>query len=82
MNPASKQYELGSPIFEKASIAVSETEYFTITAPNTSSINKYIQSVRLNGKPLQRTFITHEELMAGGTLEFEMGAEPNKNWGL
>ena len=82
MTPASKQYELGSPIFEKASIAVSETEHFTIKAPNTSSINKYIQSVRLNGKPLQRTFITHEELMAGGTLEFEMGAEPNKNWGL
>ncbi|MEL6483721.1 MAG: glycoside hydrolase family 92 protein, partial [Bacteroidota bacterium] len=81
MNPASGQYELGSPIFEKAQIALSDTKNFTIEAPNTSSVNKYIQSVQLNGKPLQRTFITHEELMAGGTLEFEMGPEPNKNWG-
>ncbi len=81
MNPASGQYELGSPLFEKASIAISDTKNFTITAPNTSSINKYIQSVQLNGKSLQRTYITHEELMAGGTLEFEMGSEPNKNWG-
>ena len=82
MNPASGQYELGSPLFEKASIAVSETKEFVITANNTSSVNKYIQSVKLNGKPLQRTYITHEELMGGGMLEFDMGPDPNKNWGV
>ena len=82
MNPASKQYELGSPLFKKATIALSEEKDFVILAENTSSINKYIQSVKLNGKSLQRTYITHDEIMAGGTLEFEMGSDPNKNWGL
>ena len=82
MNPASRQYELGSPLFEKATIALSETSNFVILAENTSSINKYIQSVKLNGKSLQRTYITHDEILAGGTLEFEMGANPNKNWSL
>ncbi|MGX1928536.1 GH92 family glycosyl hydrolase [Flagellimonas sp. 2504JD4-2] len=82
MNPASGQYELGSPLFNKATIAVSEQKNFVVSAENTSSINKYIQSVKLNGKLLQRTHITHDEIMAGGTLEFEMGADPNKNWGL
>ncbi|SNY95469.1 GH92 family glycosyl hydrolase [Flagellimonas pacifica] len=82
MNPASGQYELGSPIFEKATIAISNTKSFVIVAENTSSTNKYIQSVKLNGKSLQRTYITHKELMDGGTLEFEMGPKPNKNWGI
>jgi putative alpha-1,2-mannosidase len=82
MNPASGQYELGSPIFKKATIAISDTKSFVIKAEQTSSINKYIQSVKLNGKSLQRTYITHKELMDGGTLEFEMGPKPNKNWGI
>ncbi|MEX0314915.1 MAG: GH92 family glycosyl hydrolase [Allomuricauda sp.] len=82
MNPASGQYELGSPLFTKATITVSEDKSFVVSAENTSSINKYIQSVKLNGKSLQRTYITHNEIMAGGTLEFEMGADPNKKWSL
>ncbi len=82
MNPASGQYELGSPVFEKATIAISDTKKFVISAESTSSINRYIQSVKLNGKSLQRTYITHQELMAGGTLEFKMGPDPNKNWGI
>ncbi|MEE9361565.1 MAG: GH92 family glycosyl hydrolase [Cellulophaga sp.] len=82
MNPASSQYEIGSPIFEKATIKVGESKTFTIIADNTSSINKYIQNVKLNGEPLNRTYILHKELMAGGTLEFEMVNTPNKNWGI
>ncbi len=82
MNPASGQYELGSPLFEKATIKISEANDFIISAKNTSSINKYVQSVKLNGKSLQRTYITHDEIMAGGSLEFEMGSDPNKNWGI
>ncbi len=82
MNPASGQYELGSPLFEKATITISDTKNFVVSAGNTSATNKYIQTVKLNGKSLQRTYITHNELMAGGTLEFEMGPNPNKNWGI
>ncbi|MEM9649596.1 MAG: GH92 family glycosyl hydrolase [Bacteroidota bacterium] len=81
MNPGSGQYELGSPIFENTEIKVGTEKSFNISAKNTSSINRYIQSVKLNGELLQRTYITHEEIMGGGTLEFEMGPDPNKDWG-
>ncbi len=80
MNPASGQYELGSPLFEKATISISESAKFVIIAKNNSPVNKYVQSVALNGESLQRTFIKHEEIMSGGILAFEMGPEPNKDW--
>ncbi|WP_411029830.1 GH92 family glycosyl hydrolase [Spongiimicrobium sp. 3-5] len=79
MNPASGEYELGSPIFTKATIKLPDNKTFTINAPNTSFENKYVTAVTLNGKALQRTYITHEEIMAGGTLMFEMSATPNKH---
>ena len=82
MNPASGQYEIGSPIFDKVTLNVSKDKTFVITAKNNSSINKYIQSAKLNGENLQRSNISHKELIAGGTLEFEMGPEPNMNWGI
>lgn len=82
MNPASGQYEIGSPIFDKVTLNVSKDKTFVITAKNNSSINKYIQSAKLNGENLQRSHISHKELIAGGTLEFEMGPEPNMNWGI
>ncbi|MEH6407543.1 MAG: GH92 family glycosyl hydrolase [Leeuwenhoekiella sp.] len=82
MNPASAQYEISSPLFTKATIKVGQDKNFTILAQNTSFDNKYIQSVKLNGKPLNRTYILHEELMRGGVLEFEMGNQPNKNWAI
>jgi len=44
-------------------------------------LNIYIQSATLNGKPFTRTWITHQEITRGGTLIFEMGAKPNKEWG-
>ena len=44
-------------------------------------MNKYVQSVRLNGEFLPRSYITHDDIMAGGTLEFTMSAKPNKSFG-
>jgi putative alpha-1,2-mannosidase len=46
-----------------------------------SQDHPYVGEVTLDGKPLSRTYITHEEIMAGGTLHFTMQAEPNKLWG-
>ncbi|MGL5620249.1 MAG: glycoside hydrolase domain-containing protein, partial [Tannerellaceae bacterium] len=43
--------------------------------------NMYIQSVKLNGKPYTKSYIIHNDIMNGGTLEFEMGPEPNKSFG-
>ena len=81
MNPASATYELGSPLFTKATIQVADDVSFTILAPETSAENIYVQGVTLNGEPLKRTYITHQELMKGGTLTFTMANTPNKSWG-
>ncbi|WP_418603236.1 GH92 family glycosyl hydrolase [Hwangdonia sp.] len=81
MNPASAEYEIGSPIFEKASIAISEGKSFVIEAENVSDKNIYIQSATLNGTDFNQTTISHSQIMEGGTLKFVMGSEPNKNWG-
>ena len=56
-------------------------KFFTITADNLSEANGYVGSVRLNGQPLARTFIRHEEIMAGGELHFVMQPRPDKHWG-
>ncbi|QCX39329.1 glycoside hydrolase family 92 protein [Aureibaculum algae] len=80
MNPASGQYEIGSPVFDEAIIKTSNNTEFKIVAVNNSDKNFYIKSAKLNDKELNRTYITHKELVAGGILELEMSAEPNKNW--
>jgi putative alpha-1,2-mannosidase len=53
---------------------------FTIVADNLSDVNGYVGAVRLNGRPVSRAFIRHEEIMAGGELHFSMQAQPNKSW--
>ncbi len=54
---------------------------FTVLAKNNSAENIYIQSASLNGKPLNRAWLTHQELTAGGTLRLVMGPNPNPAWG-
>tara|TARA_R110002020_G_scaffold111980_1_gene258164 strand:- start:228 stop:2447 length:2220 start_codon:yes stop_codon:yes gene_type:complete len=82
LNPASAEYEIGSPLFEKTVINLENNKSFIIEAKHVSSKNIYIQSAKLNGKEFNRTAIKHTELLVGGKLEFVMGAEPNKNWGV
>lgn len=82
MNPASGEYEIGSPIFEKATINLQGGKAFVIEAENVSNKNFYIQSAMLNGVPFNKTAITHQQIVQGGILHFVMGSEPNKNWGL
>ena len=82
MNPASGEYEIGSPIFEKATINLQGGKTFVIEAENVSNKNFYIQSATLNGVPFNKTAITHQQIVQGGILHFVMGSEPNKNWGL
>ncbi len=82
VSPVSGEYAIGSPIFEETTIDLPNGKTFTVKAPDASKKNKYIQSAKLNGKPLNRPFITHEDIMQGGTLEFVMGSTPNKKWGL
>ncbi|MBF4493163.1 GH92 family glycosyl hydrolase [Flavobacterium sp. MR2016-29] len=82
MNPASGEYEIGSPIFEKATINLEGGKTFVIEAENVSDKNFYIQSATLNGAVFDKTVITHKQITEGGILHFVMGATPNKNWGI
>ena len=82
MNPASGNYEIGSPLFEKTTITISNDKLFIIEAEYVSDKNIYIQSATLNGSDFNKTFISHEQILKGGTLKFVMGPEPNRNWGV
>lgn len=81
VTPGIPVYTIGSPVFEEVKINLENGKTFTVKAPDCSVVNKYIQSAKLNGQPLTKTWFTHEELMNGATLELEMGDKPNKTWG-
>ena len=81
VNPSNGAYVFGSPLFDKASIALPENKKFTIIAKENSDQNIYIQSVKLNGKDYKYSYITHKDIVQGGELIFNMGPKPNKNFG-
>ena len=80
VNPVSGVYEIGTPLFEKLIINLDNGKTFTVIAPGVSKENKYVKSVKLNGEPLNRSYIKHEDIMSGATLEFEMTSQDGINW--
>merc|ERR1711989_221092 len=76
VTPASNQYIIGSPLFEKATINLENGKRFTIITHNSSEQTPYISKVILNNKVLERTFITHDDILSGGSLEFYMSDTP------
>jgi putative alpha-1,2-mannosidase len=68
-------------LFEKTTINLGNNKTFIIEAKSVSAQNKYIQSATLNGKPLNKPWFDHAELVKGGTLVLNMGPRPNKQWG-
>ena len=78
--PGDPKYQITSPVFDKIEIALDSNYYngkkFTIIAHNNSKENLYIQSIQLNGKPLNRVWIMHDEIINGGTLEMYLGPKP------
>jgi predicted alpha-1,2-mannosidase len=80
--PGTDQYVIGSPAFKKMTITLENGNKFTIEANNNSSRDVYIQSATLNGKPYTHNWISHADIMNGGTLHFEMGDKPNTSRGL
>ena len=80
VTPGLPMYVIGSPAFETAEISLADGKTFSIVCRNYSPEHKYIQSAKFNGKDWNRSWFSHEDLMAGGTLEFVMGPEPNKAW--
>lgn len=79
--PGTSQYVLGSPTLNRITITPPAGKPFTIQAVNNADKNVYIQSAQLNGKPFTRTYLTHSELLQGGTLVLRMDNIPNPNWG-
>ena len=79
-------YEIGSPLFERTVIDLGgrfgRGNQFEIIAKDASRLNKYVQSATLNGKPLNSFHFHAKELLKGGTLELQMGPEPQKDWGI
>ena len=76
VNPVSGQYEIGTPLFPEMQLHLTNGKTFTVLAPNVNKKNIYIQSTKVNGHPYDKTYITHEQIMSGATVEFEMGSTP------
>lgn len=74
------EYVIGSPLFTHATVQLGNGRTLTINAPTNSSRNIYVQSLKLNGKPWQRTWLRHADIAEGATLDFVMGPQPSQ-WG-
>ncbi|HAE66009.1 MAG TPA: alpha-mannosidase [Sphingobacterium sp.] len=81
VTPGLTSYSIGSPFFQKVSMQLPNGKSFVIIGKNASAKNKYIQSAKLNGQPLNVPQLTHADVLKGGTLEFVMGDRANRNWG-
>lgn len=80
VNPVSGEYEIGSPLFPEMRLNLDNGKTFTVLAPNVSRENIYIQSVKVNGQPYDKSYITHQQIMDGATVEFVMGNQPGEIW--
>jgi putative alpha-1,2-mannosidase len=79
--PGTNEYVIGRPFVERATLNLPNGKRFTVRALNLSDANGYVGSVTLNGRPLDRSYLRHEDILAGGELVFTMQAAPNHNWG-
>lgn len=77
VNPVSGEYILGSPEVNQASISLPNGKTFTVVANNQSAQNIYVESVLLNGKKHTSYKLSHKDIVAGGTLIFNMTSEPH-----
>ena len=78
--PGSGYYVLGLPRFQKVRLTMENGKQFEVVAKNLSDKNCYVKSVKLNGNPLERSYITFEEVFNGGVLEFTMTDQANSTW--
>jgi predicted alpha-1,2-mannosidase len=76
-NAGQPWYYVGAPLFEKSEVSVGRGRRFVIEARRTGEGDRYVQAARLDGRPLERAWITHRELVRGGVLELEMGPHPS-----
>jgi predicted alpha-1,2-mannosidase len=81
VTPGSTVYVIGSPLFPEVRFNLENGKSFVVRAAGVAERNVYIQSASLNGRPYNKSFLTHRDLMAGGEFVFQMGPGPNLKWG-
>jgi putative alpha-1,2-mannosidase len=79
--PGTDEYVLGSPVFKKITLTLENGRRFVIEAAGNSKTNVYIHSATLNGQTYTHNWITYGDISRGGTLHFEMTAQPNRERG-
>jgi len=75
--PGSGEYVLGAPLFKKITLNLTNGKKFIIAAPENNENNLYRNETKLNGKPYSKLFISHNDLMKGGTMNITMGNQPD-----
>lgn len=79
--PGSNEYVIGRAFLRRAALTLPNGKVFTVRADALDDAQPYVGKVTLNGKPLARSVITHEQILAGGELRFTMQAKPDTRWG-
>ncbi len=82
VTPGSPSYNIGSPFFEEIKIKLGNGKVLKIIGEGSSYDNKYIQSAKLNGEPLNKPWFSHSDIANGGEVRLKMGSKANKAWGL
>ena len=80
--PTSGQYVIGSPLFKRITLNLENGKTLVIQAPENSSVNKYVSSITINGKPYQNNWFSHQDIVNGGIITFGMSPVPNKQRGV
>jgi predicted alpha-1,2-mannosidase len=79
--PGVEGYVIGSPVFDKVSLHLENGKQFILRAKNGGPRNIYVQSLQLNGKDHPKSYFKHQDIVNGGEMVFEMGENPNEQWG-
>lgn len=80
--PGRAEYVVGTPLFDKVTLNLPENKSFIIESANNGSVNPYIKSAELNGKRYTKNYISHFDIINGGTLRFNMSDKPNIKRGI
>lgn len=80
--PGSNQYVLGAPLFKKTTLVLENGNKMVINAPENRANNRYVETMKLNGKSYNRNYLTHADLLSGGEIMFQMSSTPNYQRGI
>jgi putative alpha-1,2-mannosidase len=78
--PGDTAYAIRSPLFDRATLTLAGGKTFTVTASQNGPQHPYIRAAKLNGQPFDKVFLTHDQLVAGGEIIFDMASAPDHHW--